>query len=532
MTAPPDDTDLHGAIAALRAERDAALSEKAALAQALAMRDNEFGERIEYQAATNDVLKAMSASPGDPQPVFDLIVERARDLCHAYGATVYEYDGTLIHFRAATGISDDATVREQVAAMYPMAPTRYTGAGRAILDRRINRIDDLAADKGLHSALRRQTAKSAVALPLLRGDVVVGALSLGSRERDGFSDSQIELLKTFAEQAVIAISSAETYRALQERTAALARRNSEYGERIEQQAATIDVLRVMSGAPANAQPVFQLIVERARAFCNADQANLALLDDEMLHLEATSGASASYPAQFPRPLDATTTFGKAIIACDVVQTPDVLVDPDHFRRPSLAEATVRAVVAVPLLRRGAPVGAIAMGRNIPGEFSATQMELLRTFAEQAVIAITSAETYRALQTRTSDLQETLEYQTATSDVLKVISQSAFDLQPVLDTVADTAARLCDAEQSAIYRREGDLVRLVANCGFPPEYEAIAREAGAFPFDRSPQNVGPRAIREGRPVHLHDVTTVLGYGDVSIRLGRQTNVSWRPAVARR
>ena len=251
---------------------------------------------------------------------------------------------------------------------------------------------------------------------------------------------------------------------MQERTAALAARNSEYGERIEQQSATIDVLKVMSSSPGNAQPVFQLIVERAREFCDADQANLALLDGDLLHLEATSGSSASYRAQFPRPVDVTSTFGRAIIARNVMQTPDVLVDPDHFRRTANVEATVRAVVAVPLLRRGAPVGAIAMGRNIPGEFSATQMELLKTFAEQAVIAITSAETYRALQTRTSDLQETLEYQTATSDVLKVISQSTFDLQPVLDTVTETAARLCDADQAVIARREGELMRLVANYG--------------------------------------------------------------------
>ena len=284
----------------------------------------------------------------------------------------------------------------------------------------------------------------------------IGAFAL-DEEPGGFTDSQIALLQTFAEQAVIAINSAETYRALQERTAALAQRNSEYGERIEQQSATIDVLKVMSSSPGNAQPVFELIVERARAFCGADQCTVALLDGDMLHLKAKAGMSEAsarnYAAQFPRPVNTASMFGRAILAREAVQTPDVLADPEHFSRTRVGgpDPEFRAIVAVPMLRAGTPIGAIALVRRMPGVYSAIQMELLQTFAEQAVIAITSAETYRALQTRTSDLQETLEYQTATSDVLKVISRSTFDLQPVLDTMVETAARLCDADKATFYR---------------------------------------------------------------------------------
>ena len=162
MTSPPDDTttDTSAIIAALRAERDAALAREAALAEALATRNSEYGERIAHQAATINVLKAMSASPGDPQPVFDLIVTRARDLCDGYGATVFEFDGTLIHWRAATGFSDDPTVRGAAQAMFPMAPTREWGVGRAILERRVIRIDDLETEPGLRPALRAVTAKS------------------------------------------------------------------------------------------------------------------------------------------------------------------------------------------------------------------------------------------------------------------------------------------------------------------------------------------------------------------------------------
>ena len=172
------------------------------------------------------------------------------------------------------------------------------------------------------------------------------------------------------------------------------------------------------------------------------------------------------------------------------------------------------------MRGNAVIGAIGMGSREKGGFSDSQIELLKTFAEQAAIAITSAETFRALQTRTTDLQESLEYQTATSEVLKGISRSTFDLQPVLDTVVQTAARLCDAEQAVIYRREGDLVRLVANYGFPPEYEAVARGLGAMPLDNFPRNVGPRAVREGRVVHVHDVAAEPGYAEVAIRFGKQ------------
>jgi GAF domain-containing protein len=193
----------------------------------LAARNSQYGERIKHQAATNDVLTVMSASPGDPQPVFDLIVERARDLCDGYGVTVYEFDGTLIHWRAATGVSDDPSARQALEAMYPMAPMREFPSGRAILDRQIIHIRDMETEPWLSPAMRGLTVKSSVSVPLIRGGAAIGALVLGCRERGGFSDSQVELLKTFAEQAVIAVTSAETYRELQQRTGELARSEAE-----------------------------------------------------------------------------------------------------------------------------------------------------------------------------------------------------------------------------------------------------------------------------------------------------------------
>jgi signal transduction histidine kinase len=189
----------------------------------LAARNDAYSERIAYQAAANDVLKVMSASPGDPQPVFDLIVERARDLCGGYGSTVYQFDGTLIHWRAATGVSDDPSVRQAVQAMYPMKPTREWPAGRAIIDRQVIHIRDFESDPWLTPAMRGLTVKSSVMVPLMRGGLPIGVVSLGSRELGGFTDTQIELLKTFADQAVIAIENARLFDQVQQRTRELAR---------------------------------------------------------------------------------------------------------------------------------------------------------------------------------------------------------------------------------------------------------------------------------------------------------------------
>jgi GAF domain-containing protein len=220
----------------------------------------------------------------------------------------------------------------------------------------------------------------------------------------------------------------------------------------------------------------------------------------------------------PDMLSTASIMGRAILMRASAQIVDIFDDPEYG--PKALGAWARSTVAVPLLRAGTAIGAIGLGRSLPGEFAAAQMELLQTFAEQAVIAISSAETYRALQTRTADLQESLEYQTATSDVLKVISRSIFDLQHMLEMLVETAARLCEADQAVIIRREGESAWLAANYGFPPEYEVAAKALGVFPLDRNSPTVAHRTLIEDRPVHIHDVAAVPGYPDYAIRLGKQ------------
>ena len=345
--------------------------------------------------------------------------------------------------------------------------------GRAILHRRVDQVEDITTDPG-HSFVDVLGHWSVMAVPMLRDGVALGAIAIGRPAIGPFSDSQVALLQTFAEQAVIAISSAETYRELQVRTAALAARNSEYGERIEQQAATIDVLKVMSASPGNAQPVFELIAERARAFCEADGVAVALLDGDRLHLRTHRGYADSSPqafeARFPLVVNTTTILGRTMLAREAVQVPDVRADHGHVasERPAV---DMRSVVGVPMLRAGTPIGAIALGRRVPGDFTATQVELLRTFAEQAVIAIGSAETYSELQERTaalaarnSEYGERIEQQAATIDVLKVMSASPGDAQPVFDLIVERARAFCEADGATLALLDGDMLHLQAFSG--------------------------------------------------------------------
>jgi two-component system, NtrC family, sensor kinase len=195
MTATPEDApDPQRIIGDLQRQLHEARAE-------LGARNSAYSERIAYQAAANDVLKVMSASPGDPQPVFDLISVRARDICDAYGVTVYEFDGSLLHWRAATGVSEDPAVRETAKAAFPLSPTPDLAVGRAILSRAIVHIRDHETEPGLRRF--SLAVKSSVVVPLIRGGVPIGALQMGSRERGGFSDAQVGLLETFADQAVI-----------------------------------------------------------------------------------------------------------------------------------------------------------------------------------------------------------------------------------------------------------------------------------------------------------------------------------------
>jgi GAF domain-containing protein len=436
------------------------------------------------------------------------------------------YDGEMVRAAATRGYPArlDALVRE------PRRPNRYQR--RLLAGERLLHIADLAAinpeqDQDLARILVESVGlRTFVAVPLRKDTTVLGLISAFRLEVRPFSASEITLLESFAAQAVIALENARLFGDLRARTAELAERNAEYGERIEHQSATIDVLKAMSASPGDAQPVFDLIVRRSAHLCNAPTAGLFEYDGKLVHVRAhydieSVRESALLEAArhvFPMPPTRGSINSRAILDCKIIHIRDVQVESDLLQ--TVRAFGHRSQVSVPLMRGDTAIGTISLGAWEPGGFSDSQIELLKTFAEQAVIAITSAETYRALQTRTADLQEALEHQTATSDVLKVISRATFDLQPVMDTVVKTAARLCVADMAHIGRRDGETMNFAANCGFPPEYETYLKARGPVKLDPTSPAIGHRTLTEGRPVHIDDVAAVPDYPEVLIRLGKQ------------
>ncbi len=478
-------------------QREAASLEREAAAQEqLRTVSRALGEAHEQQIATSEILQIISSSPTSAQPVFEAIAESAVRLMGAAMASVYQFDGTLIHLRTLTPATWPHV--DELRRQYPRSPDMALAAGRVILERRMLHLADLQTHPSTPPVTRqvaeRMGLKTVLWVPMLRDGAPIGVLGVVRDVAALFSDAQVRLLQTFADQAVIAIENVRLF--------------NETKEALEQQTATSDILRVISSSPTDLQPVFEAIVDNAMRLFRAWAVAALRSDGQRLHLIAARGGHPGTEGylrnESPWPIGAPLPAARAVESRALVHIADIESDPtvDQELRDLARTRGWRSVLAAPMLRDGQPIGAITVTRVDAGPFSAADIGVLQTFADQAVIAIENARLLGELRARTNALTRSVEELTALGDVSRALS-STLDLETVLTTIVSRAVELSGLDGGVVFEYDDaseEFVQRVAT-----ETGGALAEARRTTRIRKGEGVLGRTAITLEPVQVPDIT---------------------------